>query len=110
MRGLERRLSRLEAMKEYLDELVDPDQLRRMAAVVLNDPLDTKLRAAAERIVVMPQGNIEAERARVREKLMGDGPQFPASDHPPVDTDARRILRRKLLRDDVAPAEEPVRA
>ena len=55
MRGLERRLSRLESMKEYLDELVTPGQLQRMAAIVLNDPLDAKLRAEAERVFVKPQ-------------------------------------------------------
>ena len=105
MRGLDRRLARLESMREYFDELVDPDQLRRMAAIVLANPRDQKLRAEAERIFVEPQADTEAERARVREKLMGDGPHVPVEDRSPVESEARQILREKLLRDDSPPAE-----
>ena len=110
MRRLERRLARLEAMKEYLDDLVDPEQLQRMAAVVLDSSLDQKLRAEAERIFVNPQGDIEAECRRIREKLLSGGPHVPAGERPGVESDARRILREKLLRDDVPPAAEAVRA
>jgi hypothetical protein len=109
VRALDRRLARLEAMREHLDDLVGPEQLRRMAAIVLDNPLDVKLRAEAERLVAQPIGDVDAERARVREKLLGDGPHVPAGDRPKVDSDAARILRQKLLRDDVLPAAGPAR-
>ena len=109
MRALARRLARLEAMREYLDDLVGPEQLRRMAAIVLDNPLDAKLRAEAERVVARPMEDVEAERARVRQKLLGDGPLVPAGNHAPVDSEAARILREKLLRDDLLSAE-PARA
>ena len=82
MRGLERRLARLESLRESLDELVSDDTLQRMA-------------------------DIAADCARVREKLLGDGPHIPAVDYGGVESDARRRLREKLLRDDV-PAAGPV--
>ena len=82
MRALDRRLSRLESVSHALDEaLVSPEALKRMAAVT------------------------QAECARVREKLMSDGPHEPAGDCSRVDSDARRPLREKLLRDDPPPAE-----
>ena len=80
MRALGRRLARLEAMSEHVDGLVDPDTLQRMA-------------------------DIESECRRAREKLLGDGPHDPAVDRSPVDSEARRILCDKLLRDDPPPAE-----
>ena len=107
MKALDRRLARLEAMREYLDDLVDPETLRRMAAIVLDNPLDAKLRAEAERVVARPIPDVEAECARVREKLMSDGPHVPAATRAPVESEAARILRQKLLRDDPPPAAEP---
>jgi hypothetical protein len=105
VKALERRLARLEAMREYLDDLVDPEQLRRMAAIVLNDPLDEKLRAVATTVVAQPIEDLDADRARVREKLMSDGPHVAADNRSRVDSEARAILRQKLLRDDSPPAE-----
>jgi len=110
MKALTRRLSRLEAMREHLGDLVDRDQLQRMAAIVLDNPLDAKLRVEAERVLVRPLVETEAERARVREQLLGDGPHEPVEEHPEVESDARRILRQKLLRDDAPPTAEPARA
>ena len=109
MKALGRRLARLEAMREYLDDLVDPETLRRMAAIVLDNPLDAKLRAEAERVVARPIPDVEAERARVRAKLLGDGPRVLAANRVSVDSDAARILRQKLLRDDPPPAAAPAR-
>lgn len=84
MRGLERRLARLEATRAAGDEaLVAPETLQRMAAVS------------------------EAECARIREKLFADGPHVPAPIPPGVESEARARLREKLLRDDV-PAAGPV--
>ena len=81
MRAMERRLARLEATRAARDEaLVAPETLMRMAEIV-------------------------AERARIREKLLGDGPVVPALDHGGVESEARRRLREKLLRDDPQPAE-----
>ena len=79
MRALARRLARLESVSHALqDALVSPETLQRMAAVS------------------------EAECARIREKLQGDGALVPAVDHGGVESDARRVLREKLLRDDSA--------
>lgn len=80
MRALDRRLARLETMSQHVEGLVDPETLQRMA-------------------------QIEAERARIREKLLSDGPHEPAVDRAHGDSDARRSLRDKLLRDDAPPAE-----
>ena len=78
MRGLERRLARLEAKSAAREAaLVAPETLR-MAAVH------------------------DAVCARVREKLFGDGPHDPAPIQNGVESNARRILREKLLRDDSA--------
>ena len=77
MRALARRLARLEATRQAQEEaLVAPETLRRMAAVV------------------------EAECARVREKLLGDGPHAPAARRAGVESEALRRLCEKLLRDD----------
>jgi len=46
---------------------------------------------------------IEAERARVREKLLSDGPHVPVAARPGVYSEARQRLRDKLLRDDPSP-------
>jgi hypothetical protein len=82
MRGLERRLARLESRREAQElALVSPETLEKMAAV------------------------IEAQRARIREKLLGDGPHVPALRQPGVESEARARLREKLLRDDPGPAE-----
>ena len=82
MRALERRLARLEVAREAREEaLVGPDTLQRMAAIY------------------------DAERARNREKLMSDSPYVPAPAEPGVESEARRRLREKLLRDDPSPAE-----
>jgi hypothetical protein len=71
----------LEATRAARDEaLVAPETLIRMAAVH------------------------DAECARIREKLMSDGPHVPVEPRPGVESDARRILRQKLLRDDSSPA------
>jgi hypothetical protein len=87
VKALARRLSRLEAVSHAReDALVTPKTLRRMAAVH------------------------DAECARIREKLMGEGPHEPAVDRSPVGSEARRILYDKLLRDDAPPATEAVRA
>ena len=51
MKALGRRLARLEAMREYMDDLVSPETLHRMAAIVLESPLDQNLRAEAEGIL-----------------------------------------------------------
>ena len=109
MRALGRRLARLEAMKEHLDEIVSPEQLQRMAAIVLKDPLDEKLQAEAARVLAPTPADAEAVRARVREKLLGNGPHVPTGDRPQVESEARRILREKLLRPDAPAAAEPVR-
>jgi len=86
VRAMERRLARLEVARAARDEaLVGPDVLLRMAAVT------------------------DAECARIREELLGDGPFIPAVDHGGVESDARRMLREKLLRDDPA-APESARA
>ena len=105
MRALARRLARLEAMREYLDELVEPEQLRRMAAIVLHDPLDEKLRAVAATVLARPFEDVEAACAHVREKLLGDGPHVSSDDRSTDDSAARRILRDRLLRDDSPSAE-----
>ena len=79
MKGLERRIARLEATRAAGDEaLVAPETLMRMAAVH------------------------DAECARIREKLLRDGPFVPAVDYGGVESDARRVLREKLMRDDSA--------
>ena len=92
-----------------MDELVDPDQLRRMAAIVLDDALDAKLRAVAATVLARPIEDIEAERARVREKLMSEGPHEPAPRQPGVESEAMARLREKLLRD-VPAITQPARA
>ena len=56
-----------------------------------------------------PIEDLEAERARVREKAMSDGPRVPAGNRSLVDSEARAILRQKLLRDD-PPTVESARA
>ena len=82
MRGLERRLSRLEAARQAQKEtLVSLETFNKMATVY------------------------EAECARIREKLLGDGPHVAVSPAPGVESEARAILREKLLRDDPPPAE-----
>ena len=87
MKALERRLSRLEVVSRTREEaLVGPETLRQMAAVH------------------------DAECARIREKLLSDGPHVPADSRPGVDSEARAILRQKLLRDDALPAAGPARA
>ena len=84
MKALARRLARLEAAREAREEaLVAPETLERMAAVH------------------------DAECARIREKLLGDGPHVPVSIPPGVELEARARLREKLLRDDV-PTAGPV--
>ena len=76
MRAWDRRLAKLEAVSHAVTHpLVSPETLERMAA----------------------------EYARIREKLLGDGPSVPAADRSMVDSPARAILRRKLLRDDSGP-------
>ena len=86
MRALERRLTRLEVVSRTREEaLVSPETLQKMAA------------------------EYDAACARVREKLLGDGPHVPAANRPPVDSEAARILRQKLLRDDPPPSAELVR-
>jgi hypothetical protein len=47
----------------------------------------------------------DAECARVREKLMSDGPYEPAASRSGVESEVRAILRQKLLRDDPPQAE-----
>jgi hypothetical protein len=87
LRGIERRLTRLEAASHPREEaLVSPETLRKMAAVH------------------------DAECARIREKLFADGPHVPIVDRPGVESEARRRLREKLLGPDVAPAAERARA
>jgi hypothetical protein len=87
VRGLERRLARLEGVSHAREEaLVSPETLRTMAAIH------------------------DAECARVREKLMSDGPHVPVEHHSPVESEARQILREKLLGPDVAPAAKRARA
>jgi hypothetical protein len=82
VRALERRLTRLEVVSRTREEaLVSPESLQKMAA----------------------------ECARVREKLLGGGPHVPAANRAPVDSEAARILRQKLLRDDLPPNAELVR-
>ena len=82
MSGLERRLARLEAVTQARDEaLVSPETLEKMAAIH------------------------DAECARLREKLLGDGPFVPAPRKPGVESEIRARLREKLLRDDSPPAE-----
>ena len=110
MKALGRRLARLEAMREYLEELVDPEQLRRMAAIVLHDPLDERLRAVAAEVLARPIEDTEAECRRIREKLLSDGPHVPVDNRSGVDSEARAILRQKLLRPDDPSAAEPARA
>ena len=106
MRALARRLARLEAVSHAAaDPLVSPETLRKMAAVVLLGPVDAKLRAMAEEVLAEPFEDAEAERARVREKLFADGPLVPAATQPGVESEARAILREKLLRDDSSVAE-----
>ena len=106
MRALERRLARLEAVSHAVeDDIVSPETLRKMAAVVLAGPVDAKLRAMAEEVLAEPFEDAEAERARVREKLMGDGPHDPVVHPPGVESEARAILRERLLPDDSRPAD-----
>ena len=82
MRGLERRLARLETASRAAEEaLVSPETLEKMAAIH------------------------DAECARLREKLLGDGPFVPAPRKPGVESEIRARLREKLLRDDSPPAE-----
>ena len=108
MKALSRRLARLEAVSHAAaDPLVSPETLRKMAAVVLLGPVDAKLRALAEEVLAEPFEDAEAERARVREKLMGDGALVPAATQPGIESEARAILRAKLLRDDVSPVASP---
>ena len=86
MRGLERRLARLETASRAAEEaLVSPEAFEKMAAVQ------------------------DAECARLREKLLGDGPFVPAPRKPGVESEARARLREKLLRDDTSPATAPAR-
>jgi hypothetical protein len=92
-------------MREHLDDLVTPDQLQRMAAIVLHDPLDEKLRAVAAEVLARPIEDTEAECRRIREKLLSDGPHNPAPRQAGVESEARARLREKLLRDDPGPAE-----
>jgi hypothetical protein len=82
VKALARRLARLESVSHALeDALVSPETLQRMAAVS------------------------EAECARIREKLLGNGPLVPAVGHRGIESDSRRMLREKLLRDDSATAD-----
>ena len=84
MRALGRRIARMEAVSRAAEELlVSPEALEKMAAVV------------------------EAERARVREKLPSDGPHVPAPRPPGMESEVRARLREKLLRDDTSPATAP---
>ena len=86
MRGLERRLARLETASRAAEEaLVSPETLEKMAAIH------------------------DAECARLREKLLGDGPFVPAPREPGVESEIRARLREKLLRDDTSPATAPAR-
>jgi hypothetical protein len=72
----------LEAARQAQEEaLVGPETLLKMAAVY------------------------DAECARVREKLMSDGPYEPAASRSGVESEVRAILRQKLLRDDPPQAE-----
>jgi hypothetical protein len=87
MKALERRVSRLEVVSRAREEaLVSPETLLKMAAV--ND----------------------AESARVREKLLADGPHVPAGDRAAVDSEAHRILRQKLLGSEGSLGAESARA
>ena len=82
MRGLHRRVARLESVTTTHEAaLVSPEALEKMAS------------------------SYEAECARIREKLLGDGPLVPVPDRSGVDSEIRRRLREKLLRDDPPPAE-----
>ena len=86
MRTLARRVARLEAASRAAEELlVSPEALEKMAAVH------------------------DAECARLREKLLGDGPFVPAPRQPGVESEVRARLREKLLRDDTSPATAPAR-
>jgi hypothetical protein len=96
-------------MREHLDDLVAPEQLRRMAAIVLHDPLDEKLRAVAATVLARPVEDVEPECARAREKLLGDGPYVRATDGV-TDSEARRRLSAKLLGPDVPPVTRAARA
>jgi hypothetical protein len=97
-------------MRDQLGDLVDPDQLRRMAAIVLHGPLDERPRAVATTVVARPIADVEAEYTRVREKLLGHGPHVPAPDGTATDSDARRRLSAKLLGSDVPPTTDGARA
>ena len=82
MKALERRLARLEVRSHAREEaLVSPETLQRMVSIA------------------------EAECARVREKLMSDGPHIPVEARPCVKSEARRRLQEKLLGDDPPPAD-----
>jgi hypothetical protein len=86
MKALARRIVRLEAVSQAVeDALVRPEALRKMAAI------------------------IEADCARAREKLLGDGPHEPAPRQPGIESEAMRILRAKLLREDAPLTVEPAR-
>ena len=82
MRAMERRLARLESVSHAQEAaLVTPEALEKMAAVD------------------------EAECARLREKLLSDGPFVAAPRKPGVESEVRARLREKLLRDDSSSAE-----
>ena len=84
MRALSRRIARLEVVSHAREEaLVSPETLQRMVSIA------------------------EAERARIREKLLGDGTHVPAPIQPGVESEARARLREKLLRDD-SPGAGPI--
>ncbi len=75
--GTRRRLARLETVLTVADPGVTPDQLRRMAALVVTSPFDARLREHAAQIV--------AERPQEFEIVLCAAPMWEASgeDEPP---------------------------
>ena len=96
MTGLKRRLARLEVVSRHVEGFVEPEQLKRMAAVVLQDSREAKLRALAARVFAPSPSDTAATLEHVWERLMSGGPFVPRETGPRDDSPIRKVLLQKL--------------